>query len=189
MPRSVTEQKSITQIRLSGFGGQGIILAGLLLGEAGVADGKYVAGSNSYGAQARGSGCRAEVVFSDRPIDFPHLTKADILVAMSQSTYDQYRGDITADTGLIVYDASQVISKEGLPVQQVPIAATESALKVLHSKQVANIILLGALIELTHVVSPQAVATAMEKHVGERFRRLNMDAFEAGRQLGSRAGG
>ena len=103
----------ITQIRLSGFGGQGVVLAGLLLGEAGVAEGKYVAGSNSYGAQARGSGCKSEVVFSDAPIDFPHLTTADILVAMSQGTYDQYCADINPETGLILYDQSQVTPPGG----------------------------------------------------------------------------
>jgi len=173
----------ITQIRLSGFGGQGIVLAGLLLGEAGVADGKYVAGSNSYGAQARGSGCKSEVVFSDGPIDFPHLTTADILVAMSQGTYNLYCADMNSVKGLIIYDRSQVTPRTDLTVRQVGVSATESALKQLKNKQVANIILLGALVELTHVVSPGAMERAMEKHVGERFRQLNLEAFAAGRQL------
>ena len=68
-------------------------------GEAGVIDGKYISGSNSYGAQARGSGCKSEIVFSDRPIDFPHLTTADILVAMSQGAYDIYCEDVKEDLG------------------------------------------------------------------------------------------
>jgi 2-oxoglutarate ferredoxin oxidoreductase subunit gamma len=173
----------ITQIRLSGFGGQGVVLAGLLLGEAGVAAGKYVAGSNSYGAQARGSGCKSEVIFSERPIDFPHLITADVLVAMSQSTYDQYCADVVAETGLILYDDSQVTPRTDLGVKQVGIPATESALKTLKNKQVANIILLGALVELTHVVSPEAMERAMQKHVSERFRKLNMDALATGRQI------
>ncbi len=179
----------ITQIRLSGFGGQGVVLAGLLLGEAGVVEGKYVAGSNSYGAQARGSGCKAEVVFSNGPIDFPHLITADILVAMSQGTYDQYCADIKSATGLILYDQSQVSPRSDLEAKQVGIPATESALKKLKNKQVANIILLGALVELTQVVSPEAIERAMEKHVSERFLRLNLEAFEAGRQLGRQAHG
>jgi len=177
------QQKRITQIRLSGFGGQGVVLAGLLLGEAGVVDGKYVAGSNSYGAQARGSGCKSEVVFSDGPIDFPHLTSADILVAMSQSTYDQYRTDVEPEGGLILFDESQVTPKKDVAAKQIGIAATDSALKLLRNKQVANIVLLGALVELTHIVSAKALEKAMEQHVNERFLRLNLDAFEAGRQL------
>ncbi len=184
MPNSMSGRGRITQIRLSGFGGQGVVLAGLLLGEAGVADGRYVAGSNSYGAQARGSGCKAEVVFSDAPIDFPHLTTADILVAMSQGSYDQYCTDMKPETGLILYDQSQVTPKEDLAVRQVGIPATESALKKLKNKQVANIVLLGALIELTGVVSSEGIERAMEKHVNERFRRLNLEALESGRQLG-----
>jgi 2-oxoglutarate ferredoxin oxidoreductase subunit gamma len=178
----------ITQIRVSGFGGQGVVLAGLLLGEAGVVDGKYVAGSNSYGAQARGSGCRAEVVFSDVPIDFPHLITADILLAMSQGTYDQYCTDIKS-TGLILYDQSQVRPRSDLGTNQVAIRATESALKRLKNKQVANIILLGALVELTHVVSPEAMKQAMEKHVSGRFLRLNLEAFATGRELGRQGRG
>ena len=189
MPNSMTGRGRITQIRLSGFGGQGVVLAGLLLGEAGVADGRYVAGSNSYGAQARGSGCKAEVVFSDAPIDFPHLTTADILVAMSQGSYDQYCADMRPETGLILYDQSQVAPKKDLAVRQVGIPATESALKKLKNKQVANIVLLGALIELTGVVSTEAIERAMEKHVNERFRRLNLEALEAGRQLGRQTPG
>ncbi len=173
----------ITQIRLSGFGGQGVVLAGLLLGEAGVVDGKYVAGSNSYGAQARGSGCRAEVVLSAGSIDFPHLTTADILVAMSQGTYDQYCGGVNA-TGLILYDQPQVSPRADLNVRQVGIPATESALKRLKNKQVANIVFLGALVEVTRIVSPEAMERAIEKHVSERFRPLNLEAFALGRQLG-----
>ena len=84
----------IKQIRMSGFGGQGILLAGALLGEAGVIEGKWVSGSNSYGAQARGSGCKSEIIFSNAPIDYPHLTTADFLVAMSQGTYDLYVRDV-----------------------------------------------------------------------------------------------
>jgi len=174
---------NIRQIRLSGFGGQGVVLAGLLLGEAGVEAGKYVAGSNSYGAQARGSGCKSEVIFSEAPIDFPHLITADILVAMSQGTYDQYCSDIVPETGLILYDDSQVTPRNDLGVKQIGISATESALKTLKNKQVANIILLGALVEMTKVVSPEAMEGAIQKHVSERFLKLNLDAFETGRRI------
>ncbi len=103
----------IRQVRLSGFGGQGIVLAGILLGEAGVIDGKYMAGSNSYGAQARGSSCQSEVVFSDGPIDFPHLTTADILFTMSQGAYTMFCEDVKETSGLILFDQYQVVRKEG----------------------------------------------------------------------------
>lgn len=176
----------IKQVRLSGFGGQGVVLAGLLLGEAGVIDGKHISGSNSYGAQARGSGCKAEIVFADGPIDFPHLVKADILVAMSQGSYGLYCGDVKESTGFILYDQSLVTIKENLNVRQIGIPATEYAIKKLKNKQVANIVLLGALIETTKIVSPRAVRKAIHTHVSERFRSLNLKALRMGMELGRR---
>lgn len=177
------------QIRISGLGGQGIILAGLLLGEAGVLDGLHVAGSNSYGAQARGSGCKAEIVFSDGPIDFPLLTATDILAVMSQSAYDLYCRDVKPETGLIVYDETLVAPRNDLTVTQIAIPATNYAVKELAEKQAANIVLLGALIEITGLVSSKAIEKAMERHVGERFRALNLRALQKGRELGRRISG
>jgi 2-oxoglutarate ferredoxin oxidoreductase subunit gamma len=177
----------ITQIRLSGFGGQGVVLAGTLLGEAGVVDGSYVAGSNSYGAQARGSGCKSEIVFSDDPIDFPHLISADILIAMSQGTYDLYLRDMTPGTGVIIYDDSQVAAVDNPGVRQIAIPATECAIKELNNKQAANMVLLGALVAATQVVSVEAIEKAMEKHVSERFRKANLVAFKKGMELGRQA--
>jgi 2-oxoglutarate ferredoxin oxidoreductase subunit gamma len=179
----------ITQVRLSGFGGQGIVLAGILLGEAGVIDGKYIAGSNSYGAQARGSNCQSEVIFSDRPIDFPHLTTADILVPMSQGAYDMFCEDVKERSGLILFDRYYVVSKEGLDLIQVGIPATEYALKRMDNKQVANIILLGALLEITKIVSLKAIRKAIHTHLSERFRSLNLKALRIGIELGRRSHG
>ncbi len=179
----------ITQVRLSGFGGQGIVLAGILLGEAGVIEGKYVAGSNSYGAQARGSSCKSEVVFSDEPIDFPHLITSDILVAMSQGAYDTFYADVKEKSGLILFDQGQVMPKEGLHAIQIGIPATEYGLKRLKNRQVANIILLGALIEATKIVSCKAMKKAIHTHVAERFRNLNLKALRIGIELGKRVHG
>jgi 2-oxoglutarate ferredoxin oxidoreductase subunit gamma len=179
----------ITQVRLSGFGGQGVVLAGVLLGEAGVLDGRYVAGSNSYGAQARGSGCKSEIVFSSGPIDFPHLITSDILVAMSQGAYDMYHGDVRKATGLILYDEGQVTPKEGLQIKQMGIPATDLALKELKNKQVANIVLLGALIAATRIVSRGAMEKALQTHVSERFRSLNLKALHTGLELGRKVHG
>ncbi len=179
----------IKQVRLSGYGGQGVVLAGVLLGEAGVIDGRYVAGSNSYGAQARGSGCRSEVIFSSGPIDFPHLITADILIAMSQGAYNQYAGDVRELEGIVFYDQGQMIPREGLHLSQIGIPATEQALKKLKSKQVANIVFLGALIQTTKIVSLEAMEKAMKTHVGERFRDLNLKALRLGLELGEKTHG
>jgi 2-oxoglutarate ferredoxin oxidoreductase subunit gamma len=179
----------ILQVRLSGLGGQGVVLAGLLLGQAGVIEGKYVSGSNSYGAQARGSGCKSEIVFSNHPIDFPHLLTADILVAMSQGAYHSYWRDTKAETGLILYDQDLVTPKEELKLKQIGIPATEISVKELKNKQAANIVFLGALVEMTQIVSHKAIQKAMDQHVSERFRRLNLKALKAGMDLGRKIHG
>jgi len=176
------------QVRFCGLGGQGIVLAGLLLGEAGVMEGKYVAGANSYGAQARGSACTAEVILSEGPIDFPHVTAADVLVAMSQGAYDLYRGSVGGD-GLVLYDTSPVRPGTHPDVRHVGIGATDAAIKTLMNKQAANIVLLGALVETVSLVGPKALEKAMRKHVGQRFLSLNLEAFETGRELARRTHG
>jgi 2-oxoglutarate ferredoxin oxidoreductase subunit gamma len=173
----------IKQVRLSGFGGQGVVLAGLLLGQAGVIEWRYVSGSNSYGAEARGSGCKSEIVFSDAPINFPHLTTADILVAMSQGAYDIYCEDVK-ESGLILYDQGPLTPKEELKVEQRGVPATEISLKKLKNKQVANIVLLGALIEITKIVSRKSVRKAIGLHMSERFRVLNLKALQTGIEMG-----
>jgi len=94
----------LKQICLCGFGGQGVILAGMILGYAAINDGKWVAGSNSYGAQARGGSARSEVVISENPITYPHVIKADILIVMSQTAYDQYIQDLAEQGALVLYD-------------------------------------------------------------------------------------
>jgi 2-oxoglutarate ferredoxin oxidoreductase subunit gamma len=180
---------NIMQVRLAGLGGQGVILAGLLLGQAGVFDGRSVSGSNFYGAQARGSGCKSEIAFSDGPIDFPHLVTADILVAMSQGAYDSLSDDVREETGLILYDHGWVTPKERAGVRQVGIPATEVSVKRLKSKQAANIVLLGAFVEITKMVSPGAVRKAIRLHVSEKFQGLNLKALQVGMELGRQVHG
>ena len=147
--------------------------------------GKNVAGSGSYGAQARGSGCKSEIVFSDGPIDFPHLVTSDILVAMSQGAYHTYSKDVKQG-GLIFYDRGLVTPEQELRVKQSGIPATEISIKRLKNKQVANIVLLGVVVETTTIVSPKAVRKAIALHIGERFRALNLKAFRTGSELGKK---
>ncbi len=181
--------RPIIQVRLSGFGGQGVVLAGVLLGQAGALDGRFMAGSNSYGAQARGSGCKAEIVFSDNPIDFPHLMVADILIAMSQGGYEQYAPDVRPASGLILYDQGQVNPKEDLSLRQLAIPATSLAIKALKSKQTANIVFLGALVGITDILSFRAMQKAIRLHITERFRKINLEALRIGLNVGRQVRG
>ena len=176
--------REIKQIRLSGLGGQGIILAGALLGQAGVIEGRYIAGANSYGAQARGSACSSEIVFANSPIDYPLLITTDILVAMSQGAYDIYFGEVREPFGLIIYDNGLLKPRKELTLKQVGVPATEYAVKRLKNRQVANIVILGALIETAKIVSQNAIQKAIALHVSERFRNLNLKALRIGMELG-----
>jgi len=174
----------IKQVRLGGYGGQGIVLAGTILGYAGVNDGKQVAGSSAYGAAARGGTCYSDVVISNQPIVFPHVIKADVLIALSQRAYDEYIQDVNHENGTVIYDERLVPVKEIDNLKQVAVSATESAIKELGSKQVANMVILGAAVGLTEMVSQDALISAIDKNVAGRFKDLNLKAAELGLKLG-----
>ena len=177
----------IEQVVLCGVGGQGIILAGTLLGHAAFHDGKWVSGANTYGAAARGGLCRAGVVMSDRPISFPHVIEADILVAMYQAAYKKYIGQVKRETGVVIYDDDFVSPEEVAGLRYISIPATRTAVGELNSGAVANIIVLSAAVEITGVVTQNALRSAIEKIVPERFRELDLKALDVGIKLG-RAG-
>ena len=102
-------------IRLSGSGGQGLIMMGIILAEAiGVYDGKEVAQTQSYGPEARGGSSKAEVIVSDEEIDFPKAIKVDLLLAMNQKALDEYYGDLKPD-GMLIVDSTFV---KTIPVAQ-----------------------------------------------------------------------
>jgi 2-oxoglutarate ferredoxin oxidoreductase subunit gamma len=174
----------IKQIRLCGFGGQGIVLGGTILGHAGINDGKWVAGSSSYGSEARGSACRAEVIISDEPIIFPHVIKPDILIAMSQEAYDRYIKDMGQDGETVIYDELMVCIKEMSGLRQLGFPASSVATKELGNDLVANMVILGIVAEVTRIVSQNALLSAIEKNVPQRFKALNLRAAETGFKLG-----
>jgi 2-oxoglutarate ferredoxin oxidoreductase subunit gamma len=176
------------QVRISGFGGQGIVLAGVLLGRAGVLEGRSVAGSNSYGAQARGSSCKAGVVLADGLIDFPHVITADILVVMSQGGYEQYKREVKPG-GLILYDHGLVHPEDDPEIKQFGISATDEALKKFKTQQPANLVMLGALIKVARLVSVQSMIKAVGLEIPERFRKINLEALKLGVRLGKQIHG
>lgn len=164
------------QVRFGGFGGQGVVMAGLLLGRAATFDGKFVAGSNSYGAQARGSACRSEVVISEDRIDFPHVTVPDIVVVMSQRAYDLF--SLRVRGGLIFYDSQFIVPRQRRGVIEVP--AARMALQNIGDKRVANVILLAAVVDETGIVSQGGLLRAIEQSVRREFLDLNREAAGLG---------
>lgn len=177
----------LKQVRISGFGGQGVVLAGTILGHAATKDGKWVAGASSYGAQARGGSARSDVVISDGPIVYPHVIEADVLVAMAQTAYNKYVEEL-AEGALIIYDDEMVAPRAIDKTMQIAVPATSQAIKELNQKQSANIVILGASAAITGMVTEQALIAAITENVSSRFRDLNLKALELGFKLGKSVG-
>ena len=147
-----------TEIRISGHGGQGAILAGQILGKAAVLDGKKALQTQAYGAEARGSLARSEVIISDGRIGFPAVRKCDILVAMNQESLDKHLSALRENGVLIVDSSVEKIPETKAKVFKVP--ATETAKKTFGDSMYANMIILGALTKITKLpTSPTANAT------------------------------
>ncbi len=178
--------RDAVQVSLCGFGGQGILLIGGLLGEAAIREGYWAAGANSYGAQARGSGCRAEVVIAREPADYPHVVAADLLVAMAPEAYQLYRKGL-APGGLAIVDHPAVTPAPGDPRPHLPVAATAAAVERFGSRQAANIVMLAATVAITGLVGREALAGAVAEGVDARFRDANRRALEVGLALGDAA--
>lgn len=174
----------VKQIRFSGIGGQGMVLAGTILGYAGVHDGKWVYGSEEYGAQARGGSAESEVIIAEHPVKFPHIIKSDVLVVLAQSAYDSWIDNVDEKGALVIYCDHAVTPKELNSAKQIGMPATHIAIHELHTKQVANIVILGATVALTGVVSKGAVVKAINENVKERFKEINLKAFDLGYNLG-----
>src|SRR4030042_1893933 len=166
------------EIRLSGSGGQGLILMGIVLAEAiGVYDGKFVAQTQSYGPEARGGSSKSEIVVSDEEIDYPKAMQLDLLLAMNQKSCDEFYPDLKPE-GLFVVDSTFVTQAPTLRVFQIPF--TRMAREKFKREVVANIIALGALTQLSPIVSPKAMESAVLARVPKGTEKLNRDALRAG---------
>lgn len=172
------------EIRLSGFGGQGIIRSGEIVGKAAVLyDGRHATFTQSYGPESRGGAAAAQVAIADDPVElsYPHIIDPSILVIMSQGAYNKYVPDFRRG-GLLIIDDSLVEldeAAEGLRVLEVP--ATQMA-EELGRRIVANVVMLGFLAATTDVASPEALRQAVLDSVPKGTEELNERAFEAGFQ-------
>lgn len=165
------------EIRLAGTGGQGLILAGVILAEAAVRDGRHVVQSQSYGPEARGGASRAEVIISDEEIFYPKVLVADILLCMSQMACDRY-GALLKKRGLLILDDTEVDQAPTTYAVRVPI--TQLAQEKTGRAITANIVALGLLVGLTGVVSREALEAAVRARAPKGTEELNMRALQVG---------
>lgn len=170
------------ELRLSGTGGQGLILAGIILAEAALLDEKLAIQSQSYGPEARGGSSKAEVIISDEAIYFPKVTRPNLLLAMSQEAMNKYGHDLPAD-GILVTDSLFVtkLPEHQGKIYQLPI--THTAKEALGKALVANIIALGALVKITSIVSQASLEKAVLNRVPKGTEEMNKKALLLGMEL------
>lgn len=172
------------EVRFAGFGGQGVVLSGVVLGSAAsVFGGKHSSQTQSYGPEARGGACQAEVVISDDPVDYPMAEDLQTLVAMSQEALDRYLGDLKAGGTLIVdEDLVRRLPENGLyDLHRIP--ATSIADKELGRRIVANMVMLGAVVTITGAVTAEELEQAVAMMVPPGTEELNLNAVRRGYQL------
>ena len=171
------------EIRLSGAGGQGLILVGKILAEAAaIYDDKNATQSQSYGPEARGGASRSEVIISDEDIDYPKAHDIDLLLAMTQEAADKYAGDVKPG-GIILVDSSFVTSVPDGDYQVYSLEITKFAEEKIGKRIVANIVALGAIECLAHVVSEDALINAIKTRVPKGTEETNILAFKHGQNL------
>ena len=174
------------QIVLTGTGGQGLILAGIILAEAAVLDGKQAIQTQSYGPEARGGASRAEVLISDKPIDYPKVLKADTLLAMSQEAFNKFADHIGAGGSLVV-DSTFVRELKETKAKLIALPITRAAKEQLGRDMFANIIALGAIVGLTGTVSRESLIAAVLARVPKGTEDKNRQAIEIGFKLAEEA--
>jgi 2-oxoglutarate ferredoxin oxidoreductase subunit gamma len=173
------------EIRLSGSGGQGLVLASTVLAEAAVATGREVVQTQSYGPEARGGASRAEVIISDEEIDFPELVSPDITVCLSQEAFDTFAA-VTRDGGLVLYDEQLVVAKPVPGVRLVGVPLTSLAQQAAGTPLAANIVALGVLEKLAAPVPVEALIESLRRRLPERLLQADLAALQVGLETGRR---
>jgi len=174
---------SRTEILVGGVGGQGVVLSGILLGTAATLfEGKKAVQTQSYSSELRGGSTRAEVIISEEPVTDPQVRKPDILIALAEDALSKYSHRIKPK-GLLVIDSDLVKGAKPGDYEILAIPATSIADKEMGNIVVANLIVLGALLKKTNLLSVEAMEKAIEVSVPKKAITLNLNAFRRGLQL------
>ena len=171
------------ELRLAGSGGQGVILATVILAEAAVLAGKHTAQSQAYGPEARGGSCKAEVLISDAPIGFTKVQQPTFLMVLTQKALTEYGHDLPENCVVLADESLQIPQEMNLPhLTQLPILRT--AQEKVGKLMTANIVAVGAINALLGLVSQDKLREAVMLHVPKGTEALNERALEAGLALG-----
>jgi 2-oxoglutarate ferredoxin oxidoreductase subunit gamma len=173
------------EFRLSGSGGQGLLLAGIVLAEAAIIEGKNAVQTQSYGPEARGGSSKAEVVVSDEDIDYPKATDPDYLLALTRDAYLTYGASMKK--GLIITDTTVVLDPS-IQARTVSLPILATASETLGKKVVANIVALGVLAGISRIAGRDTLRQAVKARVPKGTDDLNLKALDAGLQLAAQTG-
>jgi len=177
---------SLTEIRIGGFGGQGVILCGMILGRAAcIFDKKYATLTQSFGPEARGGACAVQVIISEKPILYPYVTQPNVLAVMSQAAADKFVPEIRPG-GCLIIEKDLVQFKA--PPQKVnlhPVPATRIA-EDIGRKIVQNIVMVGFITAVTQLLPPEAVHQSVRRSVPPGTETINLMAFDKGYEYGEK---
>jgi len=173
-----------TEIKIGGFGGQGVILSGYIVGRAAsIFDKKYATMIQAFGPEARGSSCSAGIIVADEPVAYPYLTGPNLMVLMSQEAYTKFTPELVKGGTLITEE--ELVNPTNLrkDITHYSIPATRIA-EELGKKMVLNIVMMGFTTAVTKVVKKEAMAEAVKMSVPKGTEELNLNAFERGYAYG-----
>ena len=174
----------VTEIRVAGFGGQGVIMAATVIGRAVcIHERKYATMTQNFGPEARGGACSAQLVVSDSPVLYPYVTRPDIMVIMSQEAYNRFAPELKPGGVLIVEEDLVRVSNMNLDKQVYSIPATRFA-EELGKRMVLNSVMVGFFTAVTKLLGADAVRKAVSDSVPSAFRELNLKAFDKGYEYG-----
>src|SRR6056297_2983324 len=172
-----------TRLVFSGSGGQGVITAGIIIAETAVLhEGLNAVQSQSYGAEARGGATRSDIIISDAPIYFPKIVQPNVLVCLTQTAYTKYLPSLRPG-GLLITDSRWVHIEKTVDARRYELPLTVTVSEKIGNPVVLNICMLGAVVRLTEVVSPEAVKEVIRERVPKNFIKLNETAFNLGYDL------
>ena len=176
--------QQLTEIRVAGFGGQGVIMAASVIGKAtSIVDGDFATMTQNFGPEARGGACSAQLVLSKTPVLYPYVTRPDILVVMSQEAYVKFAPELKPGGTMLI--EQELVRVQGLAqgVKVYGIPATRLA-EQCGKRMVLNIVMVGFFGAITGLISRESLRKAVEDSVPAAFRELNMKAFDTGFDFG-----
>ena len=175
----------LTEIRIAGFGGQGVILAAIVVGKAkAIFQGGYATMTQSFGPEARGGSSSAQCILSDEPVLYPYITQPDVLVVMSQEAYTRFAPELKHGGILIVEQDMVHLGDVPVGARVYAVPATRLA-EELGRKVVLNIVMVGFLGAVTGLVSADALRSAVKDSVPPALEKLNLEAFDKGYEYGA----